>query len=310
MLIGRPQSQRRRLYHLVGVVIIVTILCATANAQDLEPRKYVNLPVGQNFLRVAGGHSWGEVELTPGLPLSDAELTLSGASLAYLRTMDIGGKASAIEIYMGYFCASGSALRGSVRQDGRTCGNGDARLRFTWNFIGAPALRLGEFVKQGKEMVVGASMQVLVPVGQYDSDRLLNIGANRWVLRPEIGMSLPHGKWSFEFSAGARFYQANDEYFLDSTLKQDPVYNLQIHVVYDVSSRQWLSVNANYFFGGATFVDDSPALSEQGNSRLGVTWNAALNSSNILQFSVNSGVITRVGNDSTNVSVAWLYRWE
>jgi len=158
--------------------------------------------------------------------------------------------------------------------------------------------------------VVGASVQVLVPVGQYDSERLLNIGANRWVLRPEIGMSLPHGKWSFEFSAGARFYQDNDEYLVDSTLKQDPVYNFQIHVVYDLSPRQWLSVNANYFFGGATLVNDVPSLNEQGNSRLGATWNTALNSSNILQFSVDTGVITRVGNDSTNVSVAWLYRWE
>ena len=294
----------------VGVVIIVKILCATANAQDLEPRKYINLPVDQNFLRVAAGHSWGEVELTPGLPLSDADLKLTGASLAYLRTLDIGGKVSSIDMFMGYFCASGSALLDGVRRDGHTCGNGDARVRFTWNFIGAPVLRLGEFVKQGKEIVVGASVQVLVPVGQYDSERLLNIGANRWVLRPEIGISLPHGKWSFEFSAGARFYQDNDEYLVDSTLKQDPVYNFQIHVVYDLSPRQWLSVNANYFFGGAAFVNDVPSLSELGNSRLGVTWNTALNSSNTLQFSVDHGVITRVGNDSTNVSVAWLYRWE
>ena len=115
MLIGRLQFQQWRRYHIVGAVIVMTIFCATANAQDLEPRKYVNFPVDQNFLRVAGGYSWGEVELTPGLPLSDANLTLSGASLAYLRTMDIGGKASAIDMYMGYFCASGTTHGGCGR---------------------------------------------------------------------------------------------------------------------------------------------------------------------------------------------------
>ena len=310
MLIGRLQPQLKALSCLALVAAVATMFCATVNAQDLEPRRYVNLPVGQNFLRVAGGYSWGEVELTPGLPLVDADLELSGASLAYLRTMNIGGKEATFDMYMGYFCASGSALLNGVREENSKCGNSDARLRFTWNLVGAPALGLGEFVKQPKEFVVGASMQVMVPVGQYNSDKLLNIGANRWVFRPEFGMSLPLGKWGLEFSAGARFYQDNDEYLIDSTLKQDPVYNLQVHVVYDLSPRQWLSVNANYFFGGATYVNDRPSLVQQENSRLGVTWNAALNSSNIVQFSVNSGVITRVGNDSTNISVAWLYRWE
>jgi hypothetical protein len=295
---------------VTGLMLAATMLSATTHAQDLEPRKYVNLPVGQNFLRVAGGYSWGEVELTPGLPLTDADLTMVGTSLAYLRTMDIGGKASAIDLYMGYFCASGSALLDGVRQGNRTCGNGDLKLRFSRNFIGAPALPLGEFVHKDKEMVFGASVQVVVPVGQYNADRLLNIGANRWVLRPEIGMSLPIGKWSIEFSAGARFYQDNDEYLGDSTLEQDPVYNLQTHVVYDLSPRRWLSINANYFFGGETFVDDSPSQAKQENSRLGFTWNVALNPANVLQFTVNRGVITRVGNDSTTLSLAWLYRWE
>jgi len=203
----------------VGAILVVSVPCGRAVAQDLEPRKYVNLPVGQNFLGVAGGYSWGEVELAPGLPLDDADLTLAGASLAYLRTMDVGGKVASFDMYMGYFCASGSALREGIRQERDVCGNGDARLRFTWNFIEAPALPLGEFVKRDKEMAVGASVQVTLPVGQYGADRLLNIGANRWVLRPEIGMSLPHGQWSFEFAAGARFFQDNDEYLGNSTLK-------------------------------------------------------------------------------------------
>lgn len=310
MRIGKLPPRSAHFFAFVGIVLVASALCDHANAQDLEPRKYINFPVGQNFLRVAGGYSSGEVELTPGLVLTDADLSLAGTSVAYLRTMDIGDKASSIDMYMGYFCASGSAVLNGAREDRRVCGNGDAKLRFTWNFIGAPALPMSEFVKRSKEIVVGASVQVQVPVGQYDADHLLNIGGNRWVVRPEIGISLPYGNWSVELSAGARFFEDNDEYIGDSTLEQDTVYNLQAHVVYDLSPRQWVSVNANYFFGGETFVEGAPAQIRQENSRVGLTWNVLLNSTNVLQFTANTGVITRVGNDSNTLSVAWIYRWE
>jgi len=310
MLLLKKLPQRVTFGLLACFVFCATCLCTAAEAQDLEPRKYVNLPIDQNFLRVAGGYSRGEVELTPGLPLVDSDLKLAGTSLAYLRTLDVGGSAASFDMYMGYFCAQGSTVIDGTRQEGRVCGNGDARARFTWNFIGASALQLGDFVKKEREMVVGASVQVLVPVGQYDENRVLNIGANRWVLRPEIGMSLPSGKWSFEFAAGGRFFQDNDDYVGGSTLEQDPVYNLQAHIVYDLTRRQWLAVDVNYFFGGATFRNDQPTLVKQQNSRFGLTWNVALNSKNVIQLAFSNGVITRVGNDSTNLSLAWVYRWE
>ena len=279
-------------------------------AQDLEPRRYVNVPVAQNFIRTAIGYSWGEVDISPGLPLTDADLSMVGASLSYLRTLNVGGKASSFDAYLPVICADGNALNDGIRQERSTCGQGDARLRFTYNFIGAPALDLTEFIGRKREVVIGASIQVYVPIGQYDEDRLLNIGANRWVLRPDIGFSLPLSRWSIEFSAGARFFQDNDEYLGDSTLSQDPLYNLQAHAVYDISPKQWLSINGNYFFGGATFRNDVRAQIRQENSRLGVTWHIATNQFNVLQLTANSGVITRVGNDSTTISLAWLHRWE
>jgi hypothetical protein len=292
----------------LGVVII--LLLGSAKAQDLDPRRYVNLPVGQNFVRFGFGYSEGDVNFSPSVPLEGARLSMSAASLAYLRTMDLGGKAASFDVYVPYVCTSGSAVLDDERIHRDVCGTGDALVRLTYNFVGAPALELSEFVKKEKELVVGASVQVSLPIGQYDSDFLVNIGANRWVIRPEIGMSIPLRKWVLEFAAGVRFFSDNDDYVGDSTLSQDPLYNLQVHMIYDLSPRQWLSLNANYFFGGATYNDGAPGSIRQENSRVGITWFVVVNPKVGLKLAAHAGVVTRVGNDSNTISMAAIYRWE
>jgi hypothetical protein len=297
-------------YKFAAVTCAGFMLFASAEAQDLDPRRYINLPVDQNFVRVAYGHSAGNMNVAPSMPLDDAVLTINGASLAYMRTMDVGGKASSFDAFLPYFCASGSAVLNGERGERDVCGKGDATIRFSYFFFGAPAMELSEFARTAKEIVIGASLQVLVPTGQYDNDSLLNIGANRWVLKPEIGMSIPWEKWSFEFTAGARFFTDNDDFVGDATLEQDPLYNLQLHLVYDLTPRQWISLNGNYFFGGVTYQNGIELPNRQENSRVGLTWTVAVNAKNLIQLTAHRGVITRVGNDSDTYSVAWIYRWQ
>lgn len=307
---GRELKRRNVVKVAVAYAIVRIFLFGSAEAQDLDPRRYTNLPVSQNFLRVAYGYSEGDVNIAPSLPLKNAFLTIEGGSLAYLRTMDIGGKASSFDVWLPYLCASGSADLDGERRNRSVCGQGDARIRITYNFVGAPAMELSEFARKEKEVVVGASLQVSIPTGQYDDDKLVNIGANRWVIKPEIGMSIPWRKWSFEFTAGVRIFTDNDEFVGNVLLEQDPLYNLQVHLIYDLSPRQWISLNGNYFFGGVTFQDSVKTPTRQENSRLGLTWSVALNSKHTLKFAAHTGVITRIGNDSNSYSVAWIYRWD
>ncbi len=305
------QLKRRKVVKVaVGYAIVRLFLSGSAEAQDLDPRRYVNLPANQNFLRVAYGYSEGNLNVAPSVPLEDASLTIEGGSLAYLRTMDIGGKASSFDVWLPYLCTSGSAVLEGVQRNHSVCGQGDARIRITYNFVGAPAMELSEFAKQEKNVVVGASLQVSIPTGQYDDDKLVNIGANRWVIKPEIGMSIPWRNWTFEFTAGVRFFTDNDEFVGNVLLEQDPLYNLQAHLIYDLSPRQWLSLNGNYFFGGVTFQESVKTDTRQENSRVGLTWSVAVNSKHVLKFGARRGVITRIGNDSDTYVVEWIYRWD
>jgi hypothetical protein len=285
-------------------------LSFACNAQDLEPRRYVNLPVDQNFIALAYSYTEGDVNFSPSVPLTDAFLRIDAPALAYIRTFGMAGKSSSFDIFQPYVCLKGNALSDGERVARDVCGLGDARVRVSYNFYGAPATQLSEFGKEPRGVVVGVSAQLSIPVGQYDNTKLVNIGTNRWEIKTEIGTTIPWQKWSVEFAAGVRFFLDNDEFLQTSTLEQDPLYNLQAHVHYDISRRQALSFSSNYFFGGETFRDGAPSAIRQENSRLGVSWSVAPNRNHIVKFIVNTGVVTRVGNDSDQYTVAWSYRWE
>jgi hypothetical protein len=295
---------------MLAGVIFQLLLVGSIEAQDLDSRHYVNLPSNQNFFRIAYGLTSGDVNITPTLPLQDADLRINGGSIAYMRSLDLGGKSATFDAWIPYFCASGSAVLDGAPRDRSVCGSGDAKIRFTYNFIGAPAVSLSEFVKQEKQIVVGASVQVDVPTGQYDDDMLLNIGANRWVIKPEIGVSIPWREWSFEFAAGFRIFNDNEDYVGNSVLEQNPLYNLQFHVSRNLTARQWIGINTNYFFGGETYRNGMGSQIKQQNSRFGITWFVILNPRQVLKLVASTGVITRVGNDSNNVSAEWVYRWD
>jgi hypothetical protein len=302
------QVQRYR-NRLIGAVIAI-LLFANANAQDLDPRRYTNIPVGQNFLALAFTYSEGDVNVSSSIPLSDAKIRIDGPALAYLRTFALAGKSASVDVLLPYVCVAGSAVLDGERASREICGLGDSALRVSYNFVGAPAAELRDFVRQKKTTVVGASVQIGMPTGQYDSDKLLNVGANRWYIKPEIGVTVPWNQWSFEIAAGVRLFTDNSEFVGDVNLVQDPLYNIQSHVIYDLSPRQWVSLDGNYFFGGDTSVDGVRSESRQNNSRLGLTWTIALNSKHLLKFLAHTGVIGRISNDSDTFTVAWSYRWD
>jgi len=303
---GLAQHYRMQL----AIAVVAMILPGIASAQDLDPRRYTNIPVGQNFLALAVAYTEGDVSFSGSIPITDAKIRVDGLAVVYARTFAIAGKSASADVLLPYACVAGSALVEGERRSRDVCGLGDAALRISYNFVGAPAAELRAFVRQKKTTVVGASVQLGIPTGQYDSDRLLNIGANRWYIRPEIGVSVPWKKWSFEFAAGARIFTDNSNFFGAVNLSQDPLYNLQAHAIYDLTPRQWVSLDANYFFGGDTVRDDTRSDSRQNNSRLGLTWAVAVTSQHTLKFLAHTGVIGRVSNDSDAFTVAWSYRWE
>ena len=152
-------------------------------------------------------------------PIKDAQLQMNTGVLAYARTLDVWGKSGKFDVILPYSQLSGSAMVAGQPRERDVSGFNDPRFRFSVNFYGAPALSLQEFANYKQDVIIGASVQVSAPLGQYDRDKLVNLGNNRWFVKPDIGISKAWGPLTIELSTGVMFFSNNDDYFGGKTLR-------------------------------------------------------------------------------------------
>jgi Putative MetA-pathway of phenol degradation len=282
---------------------------AVVSAQDMEPRAYSNAPVGLNFLIAGYGFAEGGVAFDPSVPLTNAHVRASGAFLAYARSFGIGGMSGKADVVLPYAWVSGHADFQGVPRDRTASGPGDPRLHVSVNFYGAPPLTLEQFAAYEQNLIIGASLLVTAPLGQYDADKLLNVGTNRWSVRPELGASKALGPLLLEAAANATFFTDNDDFFGGKQRQEDPIYSLQGHLIYRFRQGMWAALDANYYAGGRTTTDGVRGNDLQQNSRLGLTVALPVNRHNSVKLSAGTGVSTRTGSDFDSVGVFWQYRW-
>lgn len=297
---------RRSILH---AVLAAWGIATVAEAQELEPRSYMNIPIDQQFLIVGVGRNTGEVSPSPTAPVDDVKLDINLLALAYARSFDLMGKSAKFDVQTFRTCYEGSGLVLGNRERVDRCEWGDARFRLSWNLVGAPALSLEDFRRLYKPgFTLGASVQVEAPIGDYKAERLINAGTNRWMLRPGLGMSYQWGAWYADFSLDVKLFQDNDNY-LGDRIKQDPIYQAQFHVVRYFPRGIWLAFNSNFYRGGESFKQGEPLLDELENSRLGLAASFPLGKHHSLKFNVSRGVVTRIGSDFDAVSLSYQYRF-
>lgn len=289
--------------------VLLLLLPSLAAAQDIEPRAFSNAPIGMNFLVGGLARSQGGLIFDPSVPLTNAKMDVDLAVLAYARVFEVNGQSGKFDVILPYASLDGSAtyLGGPVTRE--VSGFGDPRLRVSMNFLGAPALSVRDFAGYRQDLIVGGSVQVSLPVGQYDRNRLVNIGTNRWYVKPELGVSKALGRWTLELSGAATFFGDNPDFFGGRRREQDPVYSLQGHLVYGFASGVWAAVTAAQLSGGRTTLDGVRGNDLQKNSRVGVTLALPVDRHHSIKLYANSGVYTRTGTDFDTVGIAWQYRW-
>jgi hypothetical protein len=293
-------------------VLIAGVACITpARAQSLEPRAYANAPVGVNFAVAGYLHSEGGVALDPAVPLDDADARVDATYVGYVRSLGVAGKSAKLQAILTHAWFSGEATLVSTG-DLRTrdvSGFGDPIVRFSVNLMGAPALTMQEFKGYRQDVIVGVTLQVSAPLGQYDSDRLINIGTNRWSFKPEIGVSKALGRFTLEGAGAVTFYTDNDDFFGGQHREQDPISSVQGHVIYTFRRDAWVAFDATYYGGGRSTVNGETLGDLQSNTRYGLSLSVPVSNAHSIKLFASDGVYTRVGEDFFAAGIAWQYRW-
>jgi len=293
-----------------GVVVACVLAAASAaRAQDIEPRAYSNAPVGVNFAIAGYVQTRGGLEFPSATQLTNAKINTSSALFAYARVLDLWGMSGKFDAILPYMDLSGTALYKGDAIERNVDGQLDPRFRLSVNFYGAPALGLKDFRHYQQDIIVGTSLQVGVPLGQYDPSRLVNLGNNRWSFKPELGISKAWGPWTVEVAPSVTIYTDNTDFNRGGRLEQAPLYAVQGHVIYGFASGTWVAFNGTYFNGNRTTVNGVRSNNMQANTRAGITLALPVDRSNSVKLHASSGASTRTGTEFTAFAVAWQYRW-
>ena len=295
---------------LFRILAVLTFAGAMVQAQEMEPRAYSRAPVGSQFIVFSYGYQTGDVLADASLPLRDVNVKLHAGIFAYGRTFGLSGRQANVTLVTSYVKGGASGTVLEDRQEVTRSGLGDLRLRFSTNLIGGPALSPKQFAQYKPRTLLGASLTVVMPTGQYDPRRLVNIGSNRWAFKPEVGLSKPYGRWTIEVVGGVWLFTTNNEFFQGAVRReQKPLLSLQSHIIYTIKRRMWASGDATYFAGGRTVVDGVINQDTKANSRIGGTFSFPIIQRQSLKVAFGKGLTTRFGGEMTTLAFAWQYAW-
>ena len=300
-----PVAEWWRRMVVAAVALLVFDAQRPLAAQELDPRSYAATPVGVRFVLSALGYSSGAVLVDPTAPISDVRATIYSVAVGLGGTFALLGRWASIAVIVPYGWMEASGNIEETRQSVDRSGLTDMRLRLAMNIVGGDALTPQEFAKRPPATVVGASLAIAIPTGQYYADKLVNLGTNRWAFKPEMGVSYPRGPWTFEFYAGGWFFTQNSNFFGGRTKEQRPLLSLQSHVAYTFAPRLWLAGNATFYRGGRNVIDDAPSSVQQENSRVGLTLSVPVLRASALKLAWSTGAIQRLGGDFTTYTIAW-----
>jgi hypothetical protein len=296
---------------LISLSLVASLPWNDAAAQELTPRAYWPTPNGINVFVLSYQHSAGDIVTDPSLPITGVDSNIDYLQVSYQRTFSLRGRTANVQLNLPFSRGETEGLVEGVFRRRETSGFADARARISVNLAGAPSMDAAGFqaLRDNPETIVGASLLVQVPTGEYEPDKVINLGTNRWSVKPAIGVIWPmRPTWLLEFEVGAWFFGDNDE-FLGETREQDPILSTEIHLIKRIRRGFWTSLDANFYVGGRTSVGVDRQANLQRNSRVGATVVFPIQGRHAVRGSFSAGVATESGGDFEMFNVSYLYAW-
>ena len=305
---GRAGARRVRRVCIILACILTALVCnSRVAAQELTPRFYWPAPKGISVGVLGYVYATGDVYFDPSIPLNGVDSDVNVAIIAYLKTFALWGRTTNVLVEMPYQWGTTQGLIGDMPAQGDAFGFGDLGLTVAVNLLGAPTMTPAQFqeLRMSPRPILGASLKVVAPTGQYNADKLLNVSGNRWAVKAEFGSVIPlRPKWLLELNLGAWFL-GDDEDYLAGYREQAPVVAFQAHLVHRFKPGLWASLDLNYYHGGRQTIAGNELVDVQNNSRIGGTVVVPFKGRHAVKLGYATGVFADFGTDFDQFLVSY-----
>jgi hypothetical protein len=303
----------RRALRGAWMALILASSAVLVRAQDLAPRAYIITPLHANAVTLTYGFYSGSLLFNGAVPVTGSTGTYSVPVFTYSHTFGLLGRSANVSASVPYAIGIFEGNAVGVEQQIYRSGLLDTTFRVSVNLKGGPAMQLSEFSKWVEKSLMGLSVKVAPPTGQYDPNRLINWGSNRWSFKPEFGYSRRRKHLVVDGYAGVWLFIKNQQSFSPTGPQpqtQNPIGSFESHLSYDLKPRLWCSLDGNFWTGGEASLNgvDNPTT-RQTSSRIGVTASAPVSKHQSIKFSYSDDLYVRFGGAYRNVSAAWQYSW-
>jgi len=306
----------RLLFARVTWQVLLPLVCAPSLcfAQDLEPRRWTHLPTGTDILGVNYAFTAGDLTFDPVLRIEDAEVEMHTVALAYTRYFDGAGRTARLDVVVPLQSGAWDGLVDGAPRSVNRDGLADPIVRLSTILVGAPALSGQEFVDFRKahsvQTTVGAAVEVRLPFGEYQEDKLINLGQNRFAISPQVGVLHTSGEWSFELTASLFAFTDNDEFWNGNKLEQDLLYAVQTHVVKAFGQDWWIAAGAAYAWAGESTINDVHKGDDKSSLVYGASVGFRIDASQNIRFGyVRTDPLNELGAETHSFALGWSFRF-
>lgn len=236
----------KRLAPMAAAALATLSLAPTVHALDVDPGDYTALPAGTNLAIVYYQHATrdklysqgNKVPINPGL---DSDVGL----LRMVHFMEAGGYIIDPQFILPF---GRLKAKDDIAALGKGSGIGDLLVGGTiW------------FNQPGAKTHFGITPFISLPTGEYDRNKALNLGENRWkfILNAGYITEIAPG-WNWDVIGDVTIFGKNDDVNDGlggvTDLKQKPTYQFQTYLRYNLSPALDLRGGLSHLFGGETKV--------------------------------------------------------
>ena len=291
-------------------ILLLLLSAGLIKGHDLEPRLTAMAPTGLNFAAASYAYSNGNILTDVALPVDDLEATIHSIGVAYVRTFKLFGRLNKFDAVASYNFAKWNLDAYEEDTSTTRIGFGDPFLRWSIILVGGPALTPGEFANATlKKFRLGFGIRVRVPIGQYDPERALNIGLNRWMVKLSLGSAYQLKKMLFELKFATWFYAPNYDFYGGNVIRQQPIFSLQTHWSYVFRPGLWLALSFDIYGGGELSLNGGEYKNIIENTRAGVALAIPIAKQHAIKVALNLGTSARFGANFTTLAIAYQFMW-